>query len=367
MDRPLVRENLALVPFAKVLAEVWQRELSGTLLIRADNFIRGFAVEKGLVALDSRLFPETDFLGHLMTSGLADLISLNSAKETARAEGVPLVRALVENGLVEPGRLWKSMEDLLRQELFLLFDRDEGLVELEPREEPPAACYVRVLEMPALIMEGIRKMKNAKVIDRFLPGDGEQVTPLSPLFLHRIRLAGHERYFLELLDGAKSVGELLASSDLGLEHSRRLLFAFVVLGVVGTVGPRRRTSALSDPATADIEKLFGAFNAKFSYVYKYLSKEIGPVAASVIERAVEEARPQLDSSFSGMKLLPDGRIELKASLRLNISLMGEAGRKSLLRSMDELLLAEILAVKRILGPSHEAVLVRDLERAGETL
>jgi hypothetical protein len=38
----------------------------------------------------------------------------------------------------------------------------------------------------------------------------------------------------------------------------------------------------------------------------------------------------------------------------------------MLRSMDEVLAAEVLVVKRTLGPDHESTLVRSLEKVGET-
>ncbi|MGZ7046046.1 MAG: hypothetical protein ACXVJK_06960, partial [Candidatus Aminicenantales bacterium] len=116
---------------------------------------------------------------------------------------------------------------------------------------------------------------------------------------------------------------------------------------------------------ADMDKLFGVFNAKCSFIFKYISKEIGPVALSVIGNSLDDIRNRLDPAFQGLELKADGRIELKSFLKTNMNLIGDESRRNLLRSMDEILVAEVLAVKRTLGAGHESALVKGLERIGE--
>jgi hypothetical protein len=64
---------------------------------------------------------------------------------------------------------------------------------------------------------------------------------------------------------------------------------------------------------------------------------------------------------------PDGRIELRTLLRKNLGVSSDDGKRSLLRSFDEILAAEVLAVKRTLGNGHESALVKGLERMGDLL
>ena len=52
-------------------------------------------------------------------------------------------------------------------------------------------------------------------------------------------------------------------------------------------------------------------------------------------------------------------------LRVNANIVGDECRRSMLQSMDEILAAEVLIVKRTLGPAHESALVRSLEKVGE--
>jgi hypothetical protein len=114
-----------------------------------------------------------------------------------------------------------------------------------------------------------------------------------------------------------------------------------------------------------MDRILGQFNAKCAFVLKYVSKEIGPVAVNLIGKAVDEVRGRLDPALQAAELKPDGRFELKSPLRVNANIVGDDCRASMLRSMDEVLAAEVLMVKRTLGPEHESALVRSLERLGE--
>ena len=52
---------------------------------------------------------------------------------------------------------------------------------------------------------------------------------------------------------------------------------------------------------------------------------------------------------------------------MNANIVGDECRRSLLRSMDEILAAEVLVVKRTLGPDQESAVVKSLEKLGEAV
>jgi hypothetical protein len=366
MDEALRRGNLAQTPFARVLGGIWSEELTGSLIVRGPGGPRSFSFENGSLTVDRSSLPEKDFLQSLLTTGTTDLISLARAEEYANKNGLSAVRALLEIRLLEPGRLWAWLEAFVREEVYLLFDREDGEFEFGRRPSPPGPAYIRELFLPGLILEGGRRMSNDGLIARHLPPESETLQGLRPYFLDLLDLAPHEKYLLNLLESAGTVAELCASSELGPRETRRVLFVFLCLGLAGTRAPKPKTTRLpAEMSLADMDKLLGVFNAKCSYIFKYISKEIGPVALSVIGNSLEDIRGRLDPVLQGLELKSDGRIELKSYLKTNMNLVGEEDRRGLLRSMDEILVAEVLAVKRTLGSGHESALVKSLEKIGE--
>ncbi len=366
MDESLRRGNLSRTPFPRLLAAIWGEGLTGTLRVAGPGGPRTFSFDGGALAVEKDHFPSADFLRSLLTSGAVDLISLGRVEEHAQDAAVPVVRAVLELDLLPPGRLWALLEAFVKAELFVLFDRDDGDFEFTPRPGLTGPAYVRDLFVPALLLEGGRGMANEGLIGRHLPAESETVQGLQPALLDHLELEPHERYLLGLLEPPRTLAELLETSDLGPRESRRVLFVFLCLGLAGTRAPKPKTARLpTEMSLADVEKLFGVLNAKCSYIFRYVSKEIGPVAASVIRNSLEDIRGRLDPVFQGLELKPDGRIEVKSFLKTNMNLVGDESRRNFLRSMDEILVAEVLAVKRTLGPGHESALVKSLEKVGE--
>ena len=366
MDESLRRGSLARTPFPRLLAAIWSEGLTGTLNVAGPGGPRAFFFDEGSLAVEKEAFPSADFLRSLLTSGAVDLISLGRVEEHAQEAGVPVVRALLELDLVAPSRLWALLEEFVKAEVFALFDSEDGEYEFTPRTAPDGPAYVQGLFVPRLLLEGGRRMANDALIARNLPAETETVQGLQPALLDHLEFEAHERYLLGLLEPARILADLLATSDLGPRESRRVLFVFLCFGLAGTRAPKPKTARLpAEMSLADVEKLFGVLNAKCSYIFRYVSKEIGPVAASVIRNSLEDVRGRLDPVFQGLELKPDGRIEVKSFLKTNMNVVGEENRRNLLRSMDEILVAEVLAVKRTLGPGHESALVKSLEKVGE--
>jgi hypothetical protein len=225
---------------------------------------------------------------------------------------------------------------------------------------------VRDIPLPGLILEGIRRMGNFDLIEAHLPSTGETVQGLSSRANERPELAAPERYLLGAAAAAGSVDELCASSVLGARETKRALFALLTLGVLGTSKAKgKNNKPLPEFSISDLDRLFAAFNDQCSFIYKYISKEIGPVALNVIENSLDEIKGRIDPIFQNCELKPDGRIELRTLLKKNLGVSTDESKRSLLRSFDEVLAAEVLAVKRTLGNSHESALVKGLERIGD--
>ncbi len=366
MDEWFASEEFSRAPVARVLAEIWRQGLSGSLYVQAGGVPKCLSFERGFLVLDSVSFEEKDFLRFLLTTGETDFIALTRVEEHAqRTEGSTL-RSLVETRVFEPERLWTLLQSYAREEVLALFESAEAGREFHTRSGPTARAYVDAIDVPSLLLEGARRMKDDAALDKVLPARGEVVRRLPAFSADAFRLSLTEKYVLGLLDPPKTRDEICAGSDVGADETRRSLFALLLLGLAGTAGTKPKTGKLAgDMSLAGMDRIMGLFNAKCAFIFKYVSKEIGPVAFSMIGKALEEVRGRLDPAFQAAALKPDGRLELKSLIRVSANIVGDDGRRSMLRSMDEILAAEVLVVKRTLGPEHESALVRSLEKLGE--
>lgn len=366
MDGWFASEEFARAPVPRILAEIWRQGLSGSLYVRAGGVPKCLSFERGFLVLDSVSFEEKDFLRFLLTTGETDLIALTRVEEQAQKSGGSSLRALVETALFAPERLWALLRSYARDEALSLLGNEAAEREFHTRSGPAARVYIDAIDVPGLLLEGVRKMMDAAALDRALPERGEVIRRLPAFSAEAFGLSLTERYVLGLLDPPRTLEDVAAASDVGEAETRRSLYALLLLGLAGTAGPKPKTARLAgDLSLAGMDRILGLFNAKCAFVFKYVSKEIGPVAFSLIGKALDDVRGRLDPALQGAEFKPDGRLELKSPLRVSANIVGDEGRLSMLRSMDEVLAAEVLVVKRTLGPEHESALVRSLERLGE--
>lgn len=89
------------------------------------------------------------------------------------------------------------------------------------------------------------------------------------------------------------------------------------------------------------------------------------MAMNVIEKAFADIRDRIDPALQSFSLTPEGKVEFRPFMRMNINIATEDQRRAFLRSLDEILSAEVLAVKKTLGSEHEADVVRNLEKVGD--
>ncbi len=367
MDETPHRGRLSDFPFPRILGEIWKKGLTGTLLVRTSADSKSFTFEKGSLVLDRPSFAEDDFLRSLMTDGIMDLISLARCEETAEKNDISSIRAILESRLISPGCLWSLLESFVRKEALDLFGWKDGEYEFESRPELTGPLLLWDISLPDLILEGIRGLEEPTTFENQLPPESERLQIHSPHLRTSLDLAPHEVYLLKEVGGTKTIADILADSDLGREDTQRVLFSFFCLGLVGTAEAKTKSGKTSaEISLSDLDRIFKTFNTKCSLIFKYVAKEIGPVAFSIIEKSLDEIKGRLDPAFRGSRLLEDGRIELKSPLKMNMSFAAEETRAGLLRSMDEILMAEVLAVKRTLGQDHESALVRSLEKIGDS-
>jgi hypothetical protein len=208
-------------------------------------------------------------------------------------------------------------------------------------------------------------MSNHSLIEAFLPAETEFLQSLSPSPADHLPLAPHEEHVLRMLRPSLRLQDLYTLSQAGKRQTQKAVFAFLSLGLAGISHDSGGAKVSPDLTSAGLERIWNSFNDKCSYIHKSISKEIGPVGLSVLEKALEEVRTRLDPPFQGLELRADGRIEFSPFPLMSLNLFTEETRKNFIRLLNEILVAEILAVKRTLGSAHEAALIRNLEKIGE--
>jgi hypothetical protein len=364
MEEFAARGNLSEIPLARLLLQIWQKEKTGCLRLQNREMAANLFFEKGGLVIERDSFPEKDFLKDLFENNRLDLQALEQCEVHAQTNQVSPLRALVELDIIQPARLWKLMEDFWKEITFPLFDWPLGEFVFEDAPIARNKQLVRGISTAMFILEGVRKMQNDDIIRSSFSSEAEPFQAFSPYYQDELPLGPHEKYLLGLVDGSRSFKSIEETSELGKVAGAKVLFTLLSLGLIGTSQPRNKIKSVPETPLVDLHKVFGAFNEKISYIYKYMSKELGPLALNILDKSLDEVRARLDPLLQNSELNLEGKIQLTLS-KANFQITGEDSRRGFIRALDEILTAEVLAVKRTLGPEHESVLIKNLEKVGE--
>ena len=238
-------------------------------------------------------------------------------------------------------------------------DSSSSPARLPPRDR--SSGEVQTLD---LILQGIRQIQNPGFLERRVPAADELIYLSTPYFLHRLSLESHERYVLRNLAGLSRLDGFYGRSELGETESRKVVFALFCLDILHVREERGRAREVPESSAAEQSRVLALQNERCACVHKYITKQIGPLARTILGTAVEEVKPGLGPIFQKARLLGDGRIEVDPALASNTGPLDEELFRQIVRGYDEILMAGVLAVKKALGPAHEAALVRNIEKIG---
>lgn len=365
MEQIWMHGKLAEMHITQLLLRIWKTEGSGRLEITKDTDKKSAAFHKGHLTVVNDFLDEEAFGESLRAKNILDSASLKKCLKHAHDQKISFLKALIELTLLSPLQLWSSLEEYQKEDLFPAFDWDSGefFFDTEKRIHEQKI----LLKVPSLdfILEGIRHMQNAKLIESLSPDESKPIQRLGASSPEPIDLTPPERYIIALIDKPKSLQHLYTSSELGKRETQKIVLGLLTLGFIGFPEEKKPGQIPPEIPKSEIYRVLELFNEKCTFIFKYISKEIGPVALNILEKCLEDTKPSLSPIFEKARLGPDGKIETNSILKSGISLSGENFKTQFLNGLNDILVAEVLAVKRTLGNEHESILVNSLKKIGE--
>jgi hypothetical protein len=174
-------------------------------------------------------------------------------------------------------------------------------------------------------------------------------------------LEPHERYVLSLVDGHRSLVQVARSSEIGEAETLRVIF---LLFSVGYLKMRAFQAAPEPTSDAQALPLIRRYNEMFAFLHRYLVTEVGPIGEAVMGRYFENQKKAQPALLTDGRLGRDGTLDERVLLRNLGSVRDGEKTESLVDGLNELLYAELLAVRRTLGASHEGRAVQGLRELG---
>jgi len=222
--------------------------------------------------------------------------------------------------------------------------------------------------LPELILEGIRAIADQEFIEeRFAENMLLYPAPAANRF--PVALKPFESHVLSLVAEATPPETVVQKSELLRFDTLKILYSLLKLELVcDRKQPSRQPTpgaVHQQPTTfTSFEETLQYYNAKFEYIYRLLTKEIGPVAHSILFDAITAVRESIHPCFQSLEICGDGRIDEKSVMKSIWYENFNENSNEFLKGLEEILYAEIYAVKRHLGKDHEKLILRWIRESG---
>lgn len=238
-ETPLAQE-----PLPKALGRLFQSHGTGVLTLRSRVGIKYLFLEKGNVVQVRSPSTASGVTTALLARGKVTGSQLDGLEKKARESGGKknLSQLLVESNLVRADDLRKLVLSQMLWEIFEVFRWREGAHAFA--ESPPlpagAGQFKLDVQTPNLVQWGVRKMDPK-------PDDLDALVPSRMTFLARmpdaeehiklLQLTERERAIVQLIDGSKTLQEIVSIADLAGTDAVPVLYTLLCTGVIVSSAP----------------------------------------------------------------------------------------------------------------------------------
>ena len=224
----LVRGNLRDASFAEVLSELHRWRATGALLLQHGPVKKLVWVREGApIFVRSNLLAEA--LGQILVrERMITLPECEEALARMPESKRQLGTELIALGCISPANLAYALQLQVEEKLFDLFAWTEGEYRFNPRAEMPTLQIALELTPAHILLEGLKRSWDDERVKQALGTVDGHVVQLTDDPLDRFQDMGlepQEAQLYALIDGERTVAELLGFGALLPEDGRRLLYA----------------------------------------------------------------------------------------------------------------------------------------------
>ncbi len=353
--------------FATILALMHEQALDGQLKVAATQFTKTLWLQDGAVVFAQSSLADDSFGCFLRQRGVIDEAQFEKSRRRMQKNKIRHGRALLEMGLITPELLWSEIAAHLSSIVFSLFPLRSGRYDIGSLPESARENIRLALPVPEAIASGVRLIADEEFIaSRF---EADIMLYPAPVKSSAAALRPYEAHVLSLVGDATPLDQVIRQSELLRFDTLKVLYLLLKLQLIcDRKQPARQPTpnvAHNLPTTfTSFEETLQYYNAKFEYIFRVLSKEIGPVAHSILSDSITAILESIPPCFHDLRHRPDGRVDEKSIMKSIWYENFADNSNEFLHGLEEILYSEIYAVKRHLGKDHEKSILRWIRESG---
>jgi len=219
---------------SKVLIAINRKRLTGTLEITHPNYTKKVYFDKGDAIFAASTYTD-DRLGEmLLKAGKISVEHYDKAVDVLTKTKKRLGGILVELGYLTPKDLYWGVKYQVREIIYSLFILEDGEYAFTTDAIPSDEVITLKMSMGTLIYEGVKRIDNWTRIKQEMPSMKEVLMLSNDPFslFQNIELSQQDRKILSLIDGTKTIKEIIDSSWIGSFEALKILYVLYSTGLI---------------------------------------------------------------------------------------------------------------------------------------
>ncbi|MBD3331678.1 DUF4388 domain-containing protein [candidate division GN15 bacterium] len=269
--------NLKTVSFPDILQLLATGKKSGVLEVGTQSRQKEVAFKSGNIIYASAVNSSEDLLGNmLLRRGKLSKADLDKAITLHRQTGRQLGTTLVDMGLFSKEEIAECLKLQIEEIVYNLFSWQEGEFIFHEGASPTNAPFLVELSTMNVIMEGTRRIDEWLEIQKVLPPDDVLLALVKNPKINReeITLSLDEYKILTLINGERTLPDLINASPMGEFVTCRSVYRLIVNKMVEVIGRREETEK-EDEEEVMLSLVFTMFNNCFTRIRAIVEQIIG--------------------------------------------------------------------------------------------
>ena len=299
---------------------------------------------------------------HLQSKGTISREKLHECLESGQKEKKALGKVLVEKGYITTEKLESIIHDQIEEIIFDLFIWEKGDFEYKDAKLNLQSMVVTKLNVVGVLLEASRRIDEMSILRKNIPNDriifrtAENVQDNT-----EIKLNANEWKALRLIDGARSVRQLIDESGFDEFLSYKTLYSLLSSGLIEK-GPSQAPAEEARVAP-DYSVVITIYSDILQTIGRSLEAELG----KQMFRIFEQCKPVLSAQFSElfMEYNPNNPTATNihvVSQQLKTIEDYEGGRNILITGFNTFIVNILAKVPSILGNQFTEKLVHEIDK-----
>lgn len=350
--------------FHEILVYILRESINCSLSLEDDFSTRTIFIKNRKIFFTESTNSDENFGKFLIKKEIITKAQLDKASKYMKDDNIRFGKSLVKMGVFNYEKLFHWVEEHLKWIAYSCFDVKKGHYKIDSLNIKMQENIFLDLDIMKFLLNGIRNYKDYLFIMNKMERV-EKIYIINSSLIPSIAFKKYEFHIINLIKEYNLIETVIAKSELSTSDTIKILF-FLILTGIASENREDYQKTLNDKDTivnsprsfSSYQEAMKYYNVKYEMIYKMLSKEIGPIAISILSSSIESVKDNLPHYMKNITLDQNGRIIENKILKKIWYNDFDENLPTFLKGLEEILYAEIFAVKKNLGEVYEKQLFK---------